>query len=104
MEITQIIIQEDMMKWRTKEGITLDIKDMTNDHLLNAQKYMQRRVKALSEESVACASMCFQGEFAQYYQEQDLDRLAEEEMDAINIVRSFDVEIKARGLTNEPKK
>lgn len=86
------------MKWKTKGGKLLEVKDMTDQHVLNTQRYMKRRVDAMAENTVACASMTFQGEMAQYCQEQELDALSELDMQAIDVLRHFEEEIKQRGL------
>jgi len=37
------------MKWRTREGKEVEIKSMTDSHLLNAHRYLQRRINDLRE-------------------------------------------------------
>ena len=86
------------MRWKTKDGKEIEVKDMTDCHLLNTQRYMQRRVNSIQEESVACASMCFQGEMAQYYQEQESYALVEQVFNTVDVLRYFDGEVKRRGL------
>lgn len=86
------------MKWKTKDGKLIEVKDMTDNHLLNTQRYMQRRVKDIQEESSACAGMCFQGEMAQYYQEQETDALVEQVLNAVDVLRYFNDELKHRKL------
>ncbi len=86
------------MKWKTKDGKEVEVKYMTDQHLLNTQRYMQRRVKSMSEESVACAGCSFQGDMAQYYQEQDLDRLTEAALNTVDVLKHFDKEVERRGL------
>lgn len=86
------------MKWTTQNGKTLEVKDMADSHLLNAQRFIRRKVASISEEAVACASTYLQGEMAQYYQEQDSERLTNDLFIAIGVLREFDDEVKERGL------
>ena len=86
------------MKWQTQSGKVLKVKEMTDSHLLNTQRFMQRKVVSISRETAACASICFQGEMAQYYQDQDLKRLTDDEFAAIDVLRGLNDEVKERGL------
>lgn len=91
------------MKWKTKDGKLIDVKDMTDCHLLNTQRYIQRRVKAIQEENVACAGICFQGEMAQYYQDQELNALMEQLFNTVDVLRYFDGEVEHRRLESLEK-
>jgi hypothetical protein len=37
------------MQWRTRDGKTLDVKDMTDRHLQNTIAYMQRRLDKMQD-------------------------------------------------------
>lgn len=42
------------MKWETKEGKEIDIKDMTNSHLINAMKHIEKKdfTMQITQESI----------------------------------------------------
>jgi len=68
--------------WTTKSGERIRICDMSDQHLNNTMALLERYAsKMLSEERNAAYSVLasLQGEMAQYYCEQDIDRLEETE-------------------------
>jgi len=64
--------------WTTKDGTKIKIQDLTNDHLINIIKFLRRYAsKKLDEEIDTGYSVLASlgGEMAQFFCEQDLDRL-----------------------------
>lgn len=64
--------------WTMRDGTTIKIEDMTDSHLLNSMKLLERSVKDMREgtEVQACGFLSsLQGEMASYYAEQDVDAL-----------------------------
>ena len=59
-----------MCIWTTKEGIEIDIKDMTNSHLANTIKYLKKKMDEFDD----LPYPCFQGELAQESAEIEYDR------------------------------
>lgn len=39
------------MKWKTKEGKIIQVKNMTNSHLTNAIKYLEKRLNKFSRDT-----------------------------------------------------
>ena len=57
-------------KWTTKEGKKIRIKDIEDKHLLNVICFLRRKAEFIhSGELLACMSINFQGEQAQYEQD-----------------------------------
>lgn len=56
--------------WTTKDGQRIRIKDMTDTHLMNTIKMMERKVE---EEVADIPYPVFQGEMAQFYADQDYE-------------------------------
>lgn len=85
--------------WTTKDGDVLTLGEMSESHLRNATKMVERRRDHYRSEAMACASCLglFQGEMAIYHAEQDLDRLSELEMDAQH---TLDVMLEACRIRN----
>lgn len=55
--------------WTTKEGSKIKISDMTDQHLINTTKMLERKAKVTHESEIeACASCAFEGEMAQMAQ------------------------------------
>ena len=64
--------------WTMRDGTTIKIEDMTDSHLLNSMKMLERNVKDMREDTEvqACGFLSsLQGEMASYYAEQDVDAL-----------------------------
>lgn len=64
--------------WTMRDGTTIKIEDMTDSHLLNSMKMLERSVKDMREdtEMQACGFLSsLQGEMASYYAEQEVDAL-----------------------------
>lgn len=67
-------------EWKTKSGQVLKIKDMTDSHLLNTIRFLERAGEKQMQQEIAAAWSCLsslQGEMATFYCEQDIDRLEE---------------------------
>lgn len=65
------------MKWTQKNGVKIDIKDMSTQHLRNTIALLERkreRIYGLGLDAAAAAAS-FQGEMAYYYAEQESDQL-----------------------------
>jgi len=64
--------------WTMRDGKTIKIADMTDSHVYNSMKSLERNVKAMREgtevQAVGFLSS-LQGDMASYYAEQDVDSL-----------------------------
>lgn len=58
-----------MEKWTTKDGRTIAVKDMSDSHLLNTMKMLERN-HSISVIEASRSFPTFQGDMAQYYAEQ----------------------------------
>lgn len=67
-------------KWTTKEGVKIRIKDMTDGHLVNTIRMLER-VHASNIEMAMWEYATVQGEMAQYYMEQAIDEMFKESCD-----------------------
>ena len=64
--------------WTTKDGQKILIEEMTDQHLLNTIAFLER----VHQEEIAAAWSCLstlRGEMAQFYCENDIDKLESEE-------------------------
>ena len=83
-------------KWRTKEGIKIRIKDMDNNHLLNTIALIKRNVIKFQ---MNIPAPCFQGEMADYFANQEYDRLVSADIgELIPIYDDMIIEAKKRGI------
>lgn len=94
-----------MAKWTTRDGQTLDIRDMADSHLINTIRYLRRNAEALRElTSIAAADFAAttRGEMAEYYAWQAADELLEcsdqDYLDSREDYREMLDEAKWRGL------
>lgn len=62
--------------WITKDGTKIRIKDMTDSHLLNTIKMLDRKHSRVILDAYCFANM-LNGEMAQYQMEGEIDRLEE---------------------------
>ena len=70
------------MKWKTKDGRILDIKDMDDDHLMNAARLLLRKAASSYRETLLpYFSGQPNGDGAQMAYEAELDTLTEESLD-----------------------
>lgn len=67
-------------KWTTKDGQRIRIKDMEDSHLLNTIRFLERTWEK-RKASMLSDFPCFNGEMAQYYAEQEWDRLADTDIE-----------------------
>ena len=72
------------MLWRTRDGMVIDVAEMTDTHLQNSIAYMRRRISAMQkDENSGWGFLCMlQGEMAQDAAESSLDQMAEAISDA----------------------
>ncbi len=91
------------MKWRTKDGRVLDIKDMGDEHLLNAHRMLRRKVVEYKEIEKMYLHPIFgpQGEMAQECLEQGMEEKFEVYIQMLGAVGTMDKEIKKRDLTEK---
>lgn len=66
--------------WTTKTGEKIRIKDLTDSHLLNILKLLER-AKFGQDNMIAGLACMMNGEMAQYYAEQDANNAAQESVD-----------------------
>lgn len=62
------------MKWKTKEGVEIEINDLTNSHLTNIIEFLRgncERYRMRVEFNMASGFPTFQGEMAQHQSEQE---------------------------------
>ena len=60
------------MKWTTKDGAKIAIREMTDRHLINAMRMLERAAEA---QLLDMPYPTFQGDMAQYQAESDFDSL-----------------------------
>lgn len=92
------------MLWTTKEGKTLDIKDMTDSHLLFSHRLISERRITMEDaiESAWSFSSMLQGEMALVQIDRDIDRLEDMSWNINKIETTLKKEIDKRGLTPLP--
>jgi hypothetical protein len=69
--------------WTTKDGRKIKIRDMTDSHLLNTIAILERVAKSHKVQEMLAAYSCLsmlQGEYATYAAEQDINRIANEDV------------------------
>lgn len=82
--------------WVTREGKKIKVKDMTDSHLLNSIKYLDRRLESMK---ITMPYPNFNGEMAQFCAEQDWDHFQNSEpSDYWPIYETLCKEISKRGL------
>jgi hypothetical protein len=83
--------------WKTREGKKIPIRDMTDAHLKNAVQMLERRFA----EWIPPPPPNFNGEMAQYYAEQEWDRLCRADIgDIFPIIRDLWEEQEQRQKSN----
>ncbi len=92
--------------WKSKDGRRIRICDMSNQHLVNTMKLLERNASAERFNNFPYPS--FQGEMAQYYAEQEFDNLIEKEDyelagEMYPIYKDMYEELLKRGLDNKPQ-
>ena len=97
-----------MISWKTKEGVVIPIKKMSDTHLLNTKRYIEARARMFQDRAIS--NMYYfldtlQGEMARLSVEQQID-MAEEESPIDTLYRispqyvAICEEIEERGLEN----
>jgi hypothetical protein len=90
--------------WTTREGVEIYIKDMTDKHLINSLRMLERNTEAGRQKAIAMGELfltTLQGDMAQYTVEQDLANLESGEIDTRDIFPVYDdlvEEAEFRGL------
>jgi hypothetical protein len=86
------------MKWKTKDGQWLKVKDMTDAHIQNCIGMLQRRLRHIDhEEGAAYSCMCFfQGDHAQDAIISDIHSLKVERGRIEAAIEGFRKEIRSR--------
>lgn len=79
--------------WTTKEGKRIPISKMSDSHLLNTIKFLERKSDAFD-----IIPPMFQGEMAQYYADQEYDDAMEHRMEILGMVELMKVEANKRGI------
>jgi hypothetical protein len=75
--------------WTKKDGSKIRICDMTDSHLTNTIKMLERNAREHECEALGCFPS-FQGEMAQYYAELAWDSIAENGIDPNEITPLYD--------------
>ena len=86
-------------KWTTKDGTKIRIKDMSDQHIVNTLRLIERMHKNAIEE---CPFPCFGGEMAQYYAEQEFDSFLSSDIEDIFPIYGDLYEEAQRRLTKTP--
>jgi hypothetical protein len=90
--------------WTTREGVEIYIKDMTDKHLVNSLRMLERNTEAGRQKAIAMGELfltTLRGEQAQYSIEQELANLESGEIDTRDIFPVYDdlvEEAEKRGL------
>lgn len=88
--------------WKTKDGRLIAVKDMSNSHVLNTHRYMQRRLAELT--SLLAKAWSFlttlSGEMAQECMEREIDVMEDRQCNIQTWVWAFEEEIDKRKLTS----
>ena len=80
--------------WTTQTGETLDIKDMTDSHLLNTIQFLKRRI----DDFWSVGYPCFQGELAQECAEKEYEQAEELMGEMYDMRNAMKKEARRRGL------
>jgi hypothetical protein len=82
--------------WKTKDGRSIAIKDMSDEHLINTIRFLARAHARYVSDSVAVdVASLFNGEMSQMYAEQE-QQVAFESTPEDHTCRQADKEAKAR--------
>ena len=84
--------------WTTKSGDTLFFGEMTDSHILNAYRMVIKIKIAMMSEQDSIWSFSFQGEQAQYAQDQVIDSMQSKIDEVCILEEQLMEEIKARRL------
>lgn len=90
--------------WTTREGVEMWIRDMTDSHLTNSIRMLERNTKRATEDAIANGYAMLgslQGEMAQYCVEQELASIEEFGLDTHEAFPVYDElreEAERRGL------
>lgn len=63
--------------WRTKDGRTIPIKEMTDSHLTNTIRFLERAHQRYVDDMTKNGPPVFQGEMAQMYADEEYALLAD---------------------------
>lgn len=89
-----------MDTWTARDGTQVLIKDMTDDHLINAIRWCRRNEDRIEDETADAYSFAgsTRGEMASYYADQYADMAADRMHYFFEAKRSLEAEAKRRGL------
>jgi len=66
--------------WKCKDGTKIQIRDMTDSHLINSIKLMERTALEFAR---SVPYPMFQGEMAQYYAEREFENLQDDPLSTL---------------------
>lgn len=69
------------MKWKTKDGLLIPIKKLSDSHLLNCIRMIERMDRQNLSAAYSCLSSFNPDSMASFYCEQDIDRMEEEPLE-----------------------
>lgn len=93
------------MRWKTKEGRVLDIKDMGDEHLLNAHRMLRRKIVEAQECTQMYCHPIFGhtlGSMAELAADQAMNKIWDKELVYRAGTQMLKKEIDERGLKEKP--
>jgi hypothetical protein len=92
------------MLWKTRDGSVLDIKDMSDKHLLFSHRLINERYNDINSNISAAWSISgiINGDMAQYYIDRDIEIMEDLSFSCRTTMTNLEKEMRLRGLTPYP--
>jgi hypothetical protein len=84
--------------WNTKDGRSIPVNCMTERHIINTYRFLERTLDTIQENISAAYMYAPSGDMAEYYWNQDVDFLHENSAYVNQWLRIFDQEMSDRGI------
>jgi hypothetical protein len=84
--------------WMGRDGTVYEIGQMTDDHVLNAERWCRRQIATGNEAVSGAYAYSPQGEMASYYVDRSIDQMEDQLLDMGYCHARMVAEVRQRGL------